>query len=164
MKQIIEWFSKPGIANFSAFIFSLLALVVSVVALIISRKNQKRLVEIEEARERDRLRLMRKAHLTAEIVQELLTRGQRTAYQHSLRVHNTGNAEARDIAILLDGKPLLEHPTILKGTNEIRQLGPRSHFRYRLVLSMQARPPSEVVITWSDNSGETGSYRTALTL
>jgi len=165
MKQIIEWFSKPGIANFSASILSLLALAVSIVALVISRKNQKRLVEIEEAREHDRLRLLRKANLIAQIKREvLITRHQQSVNQYFLCVDNTGNAEARDIVILLDGKPLLEHPTILDNTKEIRQVGPNSHFQYLLALNMQAHSPSDVKITWSDDSEEPGSYQTTLTL
>lgn len=83
---------------------------------------------------------------------------------YRLRIENKSAIEARDITVLLDGKPILEHPAIPQGIGgEIRQVGPWSYFQYLLAISFQTHPPFEVNITWTDDSGEPGSYRTTVT-
>ena len=155
-----------------SLIISIIAAVISAIAIGVSiwthgrsHKLQTRIVALEEAREKDRLAEKQKANLTARISRELLTRGTRSATQHFLYIENSGNSEARNIKVNLDGKPLLEHPTIMNDTEEIHQVGPNSDFRYLLVLSsMRGRPPSSIEISWEDDSGELGKYNTTLTL
>ena len=147
-----------------SLIVSIIAVIISGIAVYISWRTQNRLVDIEEVREKDRLAEKKKANLTVRISRELLTRGTRSTTQHFLYIENSGNSEARDIKVNLDGKPLLEHPTILQNTEEITQVGPNSNFRYSLVLSMRGRPPSSIEISWEDDSGELGKYSTTLTL
>ena len=149
-----------------SLIVSIIAVIISGIAVYISWRTQKRLVDIEDAREKDRLAEKKKANLTANIEKEVLIsrNGRKQTNQHFLYIENSGNSEARNIKVNLDGKPLLEHSTILKNTEEITQVGPNSDFRYLLVLSMQGRPPSSIEITWEDDSGEPGKYSTTLTL
>jgi len=86
-------------------------------------------------------------------------------HDYRLRIENKSAIEARDITVLLDGKPILEHPAVPQGIGgEIRQVGPWSYFQYVLAISFQTHPPFEVNITWTDDSGEPGSYRTTITL
>lgn len=154
-----------------SLIISIIAAVISAIAIGVSiwthnrnHKLQARIVALEEAREKDRLAEKQKANLTARISRELLTRGARSTTQHFLYIENSGNSEARNIKVNLDGKSLLEHPTIMNDTEEIRQVGPNSNFRYLLVLSMRGRSPSSIEISWEDDSGEPGEYSTTLTL
>lgn len=147
-----------------SLIVSILAVVISGIAVYISRRTQNRLVDIEDAREKDRLTEKQKANLTARISREPLTRGTRSATQYFLYIENSGSSEARDIKINLDGKPLLAHSSILENTEEVTQVGPNSYFRYLLVLSSKGRSPSNIEVTWEDDSGEPGKYSTTLTL
>lgn len=166
MNEIIEWFRNPAHSAFSAFVVSLAAIVFSFIAWFKTRQIEKKQLDIEQAREKDRLAEKQKANLTAKIVSEPLrsVTGHKQITQHLLRIDNTGHAQAHNIKVLLDGKSLLEHPAILKNEKEIRQVGPNSQFQYVLATTMQARLPSDLRIKWSDDSGEPGSYRTTLTL
>jgi len=156
-----------------SLIISIIAAVISAIAIGVSiwthnrnHKLQARIVALEEVREKDRLAEKNKANLTAKITKEELRRSSthKISWQYHLVVENKGVCGACNIKINLDGKPLLEHPTILKNIKEITQVGPNSNFRYLLGLSMQARPPSAIEIIWEDDSGEPGKYGTTLTL
>jgi hypothetical protein len=167
MNEITDWFSDPAHSAFSAFVVSLAAIVFSFIAWLKSRQIEKKQLEIEEAREKDRLTEKQKAYLTAKIVSEPLPSldGRRQTTRHLLRIDNTGLAQARNIKVLLDGKSLLEHPAILKGNGEVTKIGPRSFIQYLLVLCDEVYPPFDLEVTWSDDSGgEPGFYQTTLTL
>ena len=126
---------------------------------------QERMVALEDAREKDRIVAMGKALLTAHVVSEVIAhRRTGSALRHFLRIDNKGPAEARDIKVLLDGKPIMEHPAVVQRQEEVLQIGPKSHFDYLLALSLQANAPRQAEMSWSDDSGEPGSYRTTLTL
>jgi len=166
VSDIFKWFGDVGNAAFVASLLSVIAIIVSILAFRKSLKTQNRLVDIEEVREKDRLAEKNKANLTAKIIKEALPRSGsiKIDTNYYLQIENKGSSEARDVKVVLDGKPLLEHPTILKNIEEITQVGPNTDFRYLLVLSMQGRPPSNIEIEWEDDSGEPGNYSTTLTL
>jgi hypothetical protein len=164
MNRLFDWFRDSGQAAFVASLLSFGAIVVSIVALRKSQKTQKRLVEIEEARERDRVAEKQKANLTARIDTEVLTSGTRRVTQYFLCIANEGAGEARAIKVKLDGVPLLKHQTTQPTVKqEIDHVGPKSSFRYKLFTADQLRPPSEIEISWEDDSGEPGKYKTSLT-
>ncbi len=152
-----------------SLIISIIAAVISAIAIGVSvwthnrnHKLQIRIVALEEAREKDRLAEKQKANLTAKITKEELRRSStsRIHWQYHLVVENKGLSEARDIRIWLDGKQVSDHPAFVKGQEEIFIVGPQSQFRYHIVAPF----PSGVAIAWADDSGETGSYRSSLTL
>ena len=156
-----------------SLIISIIAAVISVIAIVVSiwthsrsHKLQARIVALEEAREKDRLAEKNKANLTAKITKELIRRSStsRPYYQHYLVVENGGLCGARNIKIILAGKPILEHPAVLQSTDEITQVGPNSHIQYLLALSAGNFPPFNIEITWEDDSGEPGKYHTTLTI
>ncbi len=147
-----------------SLIISIIAAVISAIAIGVSiwthnrnHKLQARIVALEEAREKDRLAEKNKANLAAQIAQN---RDGRPV----LRILNNGFAEARNIKVVLDNKPVLEHDGIFKNQKEICQVGPQSSFQYLQFLCDQLDPPNEVKITWEDDSGEPGEYSTTLTL
>lgn len=160
---ITQWFGDPGHAALAAFAVSIVSIGVSIWALVISHRTQRRSLEIEEARETDRLHLQKRARLVAGIRKDIVSRGRRSGEQHMLLVENTGEAEAREIVLTMDGQSVLEHPAIYRGQNEVRQVGPQSSFRYILSLTTQVRPPFDVEMTWTDDSGMPGQYRTTVT-
>lgn len=156
-----------------SLIISIFAAVISAIAIGVSiwthnrnHKLQARIVALEEAREKDRLAEKKKANLTAKITKEELRRSStsRIYWQYHLVVENKGLSEARDIEIILAGKPILEHPAIPQGTDEITRVGPNSSIQYLLAPSMGNYPPFDIEITWEDDSGEVGEYSTTLTL
>ena len=155
MISSIDWFNNSGNAAFAAFFISLISVFVAATAMYTSWKTQKRQVEIEEIREKDRQKEMRKADLVARLVDD---DGRRL-----LVIENKGPAEAREIVILLNDRTLSEYQGFVRQQPEIRRVGPYSSFHYLMVLTMGMDLSFEITITWTDDSGENGRYSTTLT-
>jgi len=156
-----------------SLIISIVAVTISAVAVVVSmwthirsHKLQKRIVALEEARERDRLTDKRKAYLVAKIVKEELARSghSRIFRKYYLVVENKGLSEARNITLLLADTPLLKHSAVIDSLTEVKQIGPQSFFRYEFKQEFMRTLPLKVDITWEDNSDEPGKYTTTLTL
>jgi hypothetical protein len=155
MTNFIDWLGNPGNASFATSVLSLISIVVASIAMYTSWRTQKRLVEIEEVRERDRQKEMRKADLAARLKDD--------DSRDLLVIENKGPAEAREIVILLNGKPLSEYEGFVGDQKEIRKVGPYSSFHYLMVLCCGMELSFEITITWKDDSGEPGLYQTTLT-
>lgn len=149
----MNWLNEPG------NVLSLIAIVVSVAAWITSWKTQKRLVVIEESRDRDRLKQTRKARIRVELARE---HGEARVPER-LRIYNDGESDARDLTIKLAGKPVHEHPAVIVTGSEISQVGPRSYVQYMVALTHANFPPWDIEVTWSDDSGEPGFYKSTIT-
>jgi len=117
---------------------------------------QHRLTQIEQSREYARIIQSLKAELRAEL--RSVDRG-----SYRLFIKNTGQGTARNVKVILDGKPVLEHPAIPRGEQEARLIGPGSEISYLMAISFDCHPPFELSITWDDESGDTGKYSTSLT-
>lgn len=101
-----------------------------------------------------------KARLIAKFVREPGLKSPRNL----LRIENQGSSEARDVRVILNDKPLLEHGRVLTNQQEeIQLIGPKSHIDYLMALDFGFSPPFKVSLTWIDDSGEQGSYRTIVT-
>jgi hypothetical protein len=123
----------------------------------LARENadlQKRLLGIEEARERDRQVAATKARISAGI--------EKRGNSDRLVIRNSGPVVAENVSALLDRTPLLQHPAIPGGEQEKRRIGPNSEISYLMALNFQTHPPFDLQITWTDASGEPGSYGTTL--
>lgn len=153
--------------------FSGLAVLVSIVAIFFawrtaSRQNalQERMVTLEDARERDRLRQARSAEVRASIQREtphwrearLAGKGQ----QYWLVVRNDGSVTARNVDVLLDGRPALEHPLVPRGENDITDLGPGADFRYILAVTLGSARVLNARVEWQDDSGESRTWESQL--
>ena len=156
-----DWLAANWVAIVAAIISGLAALA-SIAAARRSVTAQNRLLEIEEQRERDRVSEIQRARLVARIVREEPSLGRKTK-NYYLEIENLGQSSANSITILLDDGPLFDHPTMLDKTDEVRQVGPQSSFRYILAPSLSTRLPQRVTIAWGDDSGEQGHYETTLT-
>ncbi len=155
MISLYDWFNNPGNAAFAACFISLISVFVAVAAMYTSWKTQKRQVEIEEIREKDRQKEMHKADLVALLIDD--------NGRDLLVIDNKGPAEAREIVILLNGKPLSEYQGFVRNQPEIRAVGPYSSFHYLMALTMGMDLSFEITITWVDDSKEVGRYLTTLT-
>ena len=150
----------------------ILALLVSIVSAIAAWRNnsrqnqlQERLVNLETAREQDRQRLARSAEVRASIQRgEPHYREQMVGRppQYWLVIRNDGMALARNVRVLLDGKPAIEHALIPGGEEEITTIGPGTEHRYVLAVSLQSPRIVDVLIQWDDDSGEPGEWMSQL--
>ena len=154
MINLADWFSNPGNSAFTAFVISLVSIFIAAGAMFTSWRTQKRLVEIEEAREKDRLNDMRKADLMARLVKN---------GRDLLIIENKGPAEAREISILLNDRSLSEFPAFVRDQSEIHRVGPYSSFHYLMAFHVGVDLSPEITITWKDGSGVPGIYQTILT-
>jgi hypothetical protein len=82
---------------------------------------------------------------------------------YRLIIENIGDSEARNIILLMDGKPFEDHPVSVEGNGTINVIGAHSYAKKLLALTLSRRPPFKLEISWEDNSGESGHYRTTLT-
>jgi hypothetical protein len=145
------------------FIVSLVALAVSVWAILTSRrankrsqKAQARLVAIEESRERDRVLHGRQARVRA-----WMESGNRGSCE--LIIVNDGDAAARDLQLIMDDKPLFECPALgRKGSSPPPLIGPGGRIPYPLAITASCHPPFSLKIRWQDESGIPGLYETTL--
>jgi hypothetical protein len=140
-----------------------LALLVSIVAILVSihanrqaNATQRRLVEIEEGRDRERVAAGRRADLRAEIREFGL-------HSERLYVINEGSAAAHDVADFLDGVALAEHDAAVANDPLSTVIGPRSEASCLLMTTLSCATPFDIRITWQDDSGEPREYRSTLT-
>ena len=154
MMNLADWFSIPGNSAFASFILSLVSIFIAAGAMFTSWRTQKRQVEIEEAREKYRLKEMHKADLVARLVKD---------GRDLLIIENKGPAEAREISILLNGRSLSEFQAFVGGQSEIHRVVAYSLFHYLMAFYTGVDLTPEITINWIDDSGEPGIYQTTLT-
>lgn len=117
------------------------SLVVSVVALLVSYRAQReanaaqrRIVEIEEQRERDRQMQRCQARLQPELRRQV-------SGSYRLYLVNHGESEARNIRVRLDGKPIREHCAAVQGDTLPDRVGPGGEVSCLLAISLDCAPP-----------------------
>ncbi len=151
------------VAAWISAIIALAALGVAIVALVKSNRAQaagltlqRRMVVIEEERDQASAARSKQAILSARSAKT--DRG-----GVRLVVRNDGHAEARNLRVELDGKPMSEHPTLVKGNDLCGVIGPRSEVSAVLGVHFGCSPPFDLAIVWDDDSGVARTYRTTLT-
>jgi hypothetical protein len=65
-------------------------------------------------------------------------------------------------AYMLDGTSVFEIKHVLTDKEEII-IGPKNSCGWPLAICRGFRPPWDVIVTWADESGEPGEYKTTLT-
>jgi hypothetical protein len=154
-------------------VLSGIAVLVSVVFGVVSYRTtrqqnafQERLVNLEHAREQDRVRETRSADVRASIQRDSLhwreSRLQGRQPQHWLSIRNEGSVTARKVRVLLDGRPALQHQLIPRGEDEINILGPGAESRYVLAVTLGGPRVLDVRIEWEDDSGEPRRWESQL--
>src|SRR4051794_39432283 len=77
-------------------------------------------------------------------------------------ISNNGPGKARDIKVMLDGKPLHEHPVMANQPEKPDRMSAGSVLKYPFCPSMDNPAPDTVRIEWNDDSGEAGVYESDL--
>ena len=152
-----DWLNLIGIViGGGSLVVAIVALCKSGAAQRVANDAQRRLVDIEEHRETDRLAREQRAEPRLEL---------RETSPHGYRLYiiNRGQAAARNIDIRIDERPLAEHPSLVEGETVPTVIGPDAEASCALALHMQCTPPFETEIIWDDDSGHQRSYRTTLT-
>ena len=153
----------PDAAAWAGVIVGALSLAVSAVAVLVGWKAhreaigvQRRTVEIEEQRERDK-------HSSSSIasLRPQLRKTDRGSYR--LYLVNAGHAEARNVRVSLDGRPLRQHPAAVRGDEMPRYVGPNSEVSCLLAISHDCAPPFQIEVGWDDDFGTGRVYRGTLT-
>jgi hypothetical protein len=79
-------------------------------------------------------------------------------------VLNEWQATARILKVELDDGPLLAHPLILRGQEEVTKLGSSASARYLLAPTMGSTMKVDARVTWDDDSGDRRSWESQLKL
>jgi len=108
-----------------------------------SNDLQKRIVLIEEEREYERKVKSRQADLRAQLRKE--------ESKYKLYIINLGQVEARNIRIKINGEPLEQHCTFVKGQFIPSYIGPGSKMSFLMAFSYDFHPPFEIELKWDDD-------------
>ena len=118
---------------------------------------QRRVVELEEARERDRLDDQRRAEVSAVI--------DTGAGRAELVVVNAGPAPARKVWVLIDGVTPQLHQQFRRGDHLLgRDLGPGGRMAIALLVHDGMKRVFDVQLRWADGSSEERKWESTLTV
>ncbi len=117
---------------------------------------QKRIVEIEEQREKERHTRSLQAQLQPRL---------RKSSTGSCRLYlsNSGKAEACNVEVILDDKALDEHCASVKGDSIPTRIEANSEVSCLLNITFKCAPPFGIEVKWDDASGTGRIYRGILT-
>ena len=120
------------------------------------RLVQKRLLSLENFRERDRLESSRRAVISA--------RAEPDGSCTRLFIDNDGFSSARAIEVLVNGHSLRSDRLLARGERVPQMIASKAGSSV-LLLTLESTPPSvRLVVTWEDDSGSPGRWETDLTL
>ena len=147
----------------AAVLISLAALVVGFWSTVTVRgfgreqnRLQSRMLQLETAREHDRLAAAQRAALTA----ALHMKGKSAV----LTIRNTGPAAASKVQIELNGTPIATSRLVSDAAQSTEILAPGASLEYRLI-SYDGMPSSyHVSLGWQDESGPGGNWSSDLTV
>ena len=145
----------------TATLLSLAALIVSIASGFATYRSsqkqndlQERLLALEATRQKAAIRQSRQARLSA--------RFDRIGHDWMLGFRNDGKSGASEIRITIDDQSVLEHPLVLHGSGEITELGSGAEAHSLIAPSMGMPDVYTVELTWRDDSGEPGKWRSQL--
>jgi hypothetical protein len=143
-------------------VVSVISLIIAVLALIMSYRSQKKsnylqeqITKIEVQREKERQQKARKASLRPRLQKS-------DNLSHRLFIINDGEAEARNIRVIIDGKPLEQHCAAIQMVKLPPNIGPGAEWSCLLAITMDCHPPFDIEIWWDDAHNKNRSYRTSL--
>ena len=127
-----------------------------------NNKLQARIIELEEARDRERQSDESRARVEVSHRKEP---GSGHSWRHFLVLTNRGQAPARELAVTVDGEPMESSRHTPAAHNPVRVLGAGAEQAYSLYIAFQGvRLPLDVVATWRDDSGIVGIYQTQISV
>jgi len=122
-------------------------------------RQQLRILSYQE---QERQMEKNKAELRPEFIELFMPKW---IFRYSLRIKNEGKAQARDIAILINGNPAHEYFAFLKSLKEEdvpRTLDQGVQWEHDMAFAQGQEPKFEIRICWSDDSGEPRSLERAM--
>ena len=156
LNKLTGYFANDGLVALLTFVLSVLAIVLSVLSFFSSRSANRKIIDIEKARDEKAEENEKKAILSVSPLKEPKSTGK--GHNSYLAVKNSGVSEANEINIYFDGTS--EH-NYLRDFSHISVLGPDTTKKVSLVITMGTPRPKEVSLTWTNSDGTKGSYKTA---
>lgn len=133
--------------------------IIALMAFLLGYRVNRKQLNIEIARENDRLQKTKKASLIPSVFMK-------DSRRKRFAVRNIGEAAASDVLIWINDLPLSnqgQRPIVI-ADEEIHFIGPLSTIDYPMLGPGEGESRSiQVKITWSDDSGKPGSCRHTLT-
>lgn len=156
----MDWSLVVGVAALCVSLISAIAIIritrAQAEAQQLQAHTQERLLALEGARERGRLREARRARLVARVVGG--------GGHWRLIIQNEGTGTARGIRLTLDGQLFAEHDWIPSNSDEVTELGPSGEAAYIMAPHMGSPRVAAAEIQWTDDSGEPGLWTSQLHL
>ena len=148
MKDFVSW--GDLLISFCSLVVSIIALWKSSRVQDEANKLQRKLVYIEEQRERDQKAELLQANLHTQLI--------KVGKGYRLFLHNSGKAEARNIRIKLDGVSIENHCAFVKGSSIPSCIGPDSEVSLLLAISLDCYPPFVIEVQWDDDYSKDRVY------
>lgn len=142
------------VTSFGAFAAAVFGVVVSRDANQRSHDTQKKLLDLEKARENDRIADRGRAEVRARFVPH--GNGRR------LQFYNEGQGIARNVRITVSGKPMAEDNRLADRSGGFETIGPGGTAMVIATSTLQAEPLFQLCITWDDESGRPGIWESDL--
>jgi hypothetical protein len=144
-------------------LIAIAALLASIWAIVANKRTaheqaqlQQQFLALEKSREQDRLTEASTANLQATLT--------RHAHSAQLIVTNVGRAEAREIHVRVDGKPVDAHEFFHAAKQPISLLGPRASFEF-IMLTYDGMPDTyHVDVDWHNRDGQKSTWASDLTM
>ena len=152
MRSVLGWFPDAGSVGLAMLLVAVLAVLVSIWVARMKAASLK----IEQQRERNRIERGRRADLKPE-----LRRTDGGFWR--LVIANHGEAEARNMRIVMDEKPLREHAAFPCNQTVPDRVGAGGEVSCVLGLAGKCAPPFKINLTWDDDSGSARTYEMTLT-
>jgi|AntRauTorckE6833_2_1112554.scaffolds.fasta_scaffold47326_2 hypothetical protein len=131
------------------------ALIISILAIGISIITWLKSHNIDRARRDDEERDQNSANLTAHLERHKQSMGK-------IVIDNIGQSEARNVQVMLDGTPILEHKSIFDPTKSHPVIGASSQIVYKINVAKDLPPPNHIELSWNDNHANGKTYRNSL--
>lgn len=128
------------------------ALIISILAIVLSIFTWYRSHKIDRARRDDEERDQNSAELKAYLKRK----------PGELIIENIGKSEARNIFISIDKTPINNSSGIDTRGRKIFLIGPNSHISFRVSLTFDIPVPEFIDISWDDDHSTGNTYRNSL--
>jgi hypothetical protein len=167
----VAWDAAEVYIALGALAVSIYSLWQSGKANALSHQTDRRMIEIEEDRDKADAARDKANELEARkaLVRAMLVDTDEYLFHGTLRLKNTGRGPSRNISVELDGIPLNDHPVVRQRPITIPDLGPTFPFDIQLLIPDEVDEeavtqseivtlPSSAVVRWTDDSGQPGIH------
>lgn len=127
-------------------------------------KLQRRVVEIEEQREQERLKKETKARLRP-VLKYIDRHDSAREIARQITIENLGKHEAQNIRMYVDGDPVSMHRDIFcRPDNKLSPIQPGSDQMWRIEVDEESPEVCEITLKWDDKTGNDYEFKDKLAL